>query len=33
LNKALEIRDKYVDGEIKLIAPELLIFEVLNALY
>lgn len=31
--KALEIRDRYVSGEIELIAPELLIFEVLNALY
>lgn len=31
--KALEIRDKYVGGEVRLIAPELLIFEVLNALY
>lgn len=31
--KAIEIRDKYVTGEIKLIAPEIMIFEVLNALY
>ncbi|MEM4576697.1 MAG: type II toxin-antitoxin system VapC family toxin [Candidatus Nezhaarchaeales archaeon] len=31
--EALEIRDKYVSGEVRLIAPELLIFEVLNALY
>ncbi len=30
---ALKIRDKYVEGEIEIIAPELIIFEVLNALY
>jgi predicted nucleic acid-binding protein len=30
--RALEIRNKYIDGEIKLIAPEIIIFEVLNAL-
>ncbi|MFQ5980982.1 MAG: type II toxin-antitoxin system VapC family toxin [Candidatus Heimdallarchaeota archaeon] len=29
---ALEIRDKFVDGRLELIAPELLPFEVLNAL-
>ena len=32
-DKALEVRDRYVNGELKLIAPELLPFEVLNALY
>ncbi|MBO3832770.1 MAG: type II toxin-antitoxin system VapC family toxin [Candidatus Brockarchaeota archaeon] len=31
--KALEVRDRYVEGEMKLIAPEILVFEVLNALY
>lgn len=31
--KALEVRDRYISGELKLIAPELLTFEVLNALY
>ena len=30
---ALKIRDKYVEGEIDIIAPELITFEVLNALY
>lgn len=30
---ALEIRNKYIEGEIKLIAPEIIIFEVLNALH
>lgn len=32
-DKALRLRDKYIDGEISIIAPELMIFEVLNALY
>ncbi|MEM3995420.1 MAG: type II toxin-antitoxin system VapC family toxin, partial [Thermofilum sp.] len=32
-DRALEVRDRYVSGELKLIAPELLPFEVLNALY
>ena len=32
-DKALRLRDKYIDGEIRIIAPELIIFEVLNALY
>jgi len=32
-DKALEIRDKYISGELKLIAPENINFEVLNALY
>lgn len=32
-DRALKIRDKYVDGEIKLVAPEIMVFEVLNALY
>ena len=30
--KALKIRDSYIEGKIKIIAPELIIFEVLNAL-
>jgi len=29
----LKIRDKYIKGEIELIAPEIINFEVLNALY
>ncbi|MCX8188240.1 MAG: type II toxin-antitoxin system VapC family toxin [Nitrososphaeria archaeon] len=32
-NKAIIIRDKYIDGEIKIIAPEILPFEALNARY
>ncbi len=32
-DKATIIRDKYVEGEIKIIAPEILPFEVLNTLY
>lgn len=32
-DKALKLRDKYIDGEISIIAPELIVFEVLNALY
>jgi len=32
-SKAIEIRDKYVNAELKLIAPEILLFEVLNALF
>jgi predicted nucleic acid-binding protein len=32
-DKALEIRDKYISGELKLIAPEIINFEVLNALH
>ncbi len=31
--EALEIRDRYLEGEIQIIAPELIMFEVLNALY
>ncbi|MCS7364557.1 MAG: type II toxin-antitoxin system VapC family toxin [archaeon GB-1867-035] len=31
-DKALELRDKYVEGEIRIIAPELITFEILNAL-
>ena len=30
--KALELRDRYIDGELKLIAPQLFPYEVLNAL-
>lgn len=32
-DKALELRDKYINGEISIIAPELITFEVLNALH
>lgn len=32
-DRALEIRDKYIGGEIKLVAPEIMVFEVLNALH
>ena len=32
-NKALKLRDRYVDGGVRIAAPELLIFEVLNALH
>jgi predicted nucleic acid-binding protein len=32
-DKAIRIRDKYVEGEVRLIAPEIIKFEVLNALY
>lgn len=32
-DRALEIRDKYINGEIKIVAPEIMIFEVLNSLY
>jgi predicted nucleic acid-binding protein len=32
-SKAMEIRDRYIGGELRLIAPEIIIFEVLNALY
>ena len=32
-DKSLKLRDRYIEGEIKLIAPELMIFEALNALY
>lgn len=31
--RALELRDRYISGEIEIIAPELLPFEVLNALH
>jgi predicted nucleic acid-binding protein len=31
--KAIRIRDKYINGEISIMAPKILIFEVLNALY
>ena len=31
--EALEVRDKYIEGEFQIIAPELITFEVLNALY
>ena len=31
-DKALALRDRYVDGELRIIAPELLVFEALNAL-
>ncbi|MGB9760741.1 MAG: type II toxin-antitoxin system VapC family toxin [Thermoproteota archaeon] len=32
-DKAIKIRDKYIEGEIKLVAPKIITFEVLNALY
>ena len=32
-DRALWLRDRYIDGEIRILAPELMIFEVLNALY
>ncbi|MGB9895581.1 MAG: type II toxin-antitoxin system VapC family toxin [Thermoproteota archaeon] len=32
-DNAIKIRDKYIEGEIKLVAPEIITFEVLNALY
>ena len=31
-DKALEMRNRYINGEIEILAPELLPFEVLNAL-
>lgn len=31
-DSAIEIRDKYIKGEISLIAPNLILYEVLNAL-
>jgi len=30
--KALKLRDKYIDGVVEILAPELIIFEILNAL-
>jgi len=32
-DKAIKVRDKYIEGKIRLIAPEIINFEVLNALY
>jgi len=32
-NKSLKLRDQYIEGEIRLIAPELMIFDALNTLY
>ena len=32
-DKAIKVRDRYIEGEIRIIAPEILPFEVLNALY
>ena len=32
-DKAIRLRDEYIDGKIRISAPELLLFEVLNALY
>lgn len=32
-DKALMLRDKYIEGEIRIAAPELMPLEVLNALY
>ena len=31
-DKAIRLRDRYVEGEISIAAPELIIFETLNAL-
>ena len=31
-DKAIRLRDRYVEGEISIVAPELIIFETLNAL-
>lgn len=31
-DKAVKIRDKYVEGKIRIIAPQIITFEVLNAL-
>jgi len=33
LSKALETRDRHVSGELRLIAPETLLFKVLKALF
>ena len=32
-DKSLKLGDRYIEGEIRIIAPELMIFETLNALY
>jgi len=32
-DKAIKVRDRYIVGEIRIIAPEILQFEVINALY
>ncbi len=32
-DKAILLRDRYIEGEISIIAPELMLYEVLNALY
>jgi len=32
-DKSLKLRDQYIEGKIRIIAPELLTFETLNALY
>jgi len=32
-DKSLKLRDQYIEGKIRIIAPELMIFETLNALY
>ena len=32
-NKSLKLRDQYIEGSIRIIAPELMVFEALNALY
>ena len=32
-DKSLKLRDKYIEGRVGIIAPELVIFEALNALY
>jgi len=32
-DKALLLRDRYIEGELVILAPELILYEVLNALY
>ena len=32
-DKSLKLRDQYIEGKIRIIAPELVTFEALNALY
>jgi len=32
-DKSLKLRDQYIEGRIRIIAPELMVFEALNALY
>jgi len=32
-DKALKIRDRYIEGEIRIITPDIITYEILNALY